>query len=223
MRGKAMTAKKTPPPPQALYLDNVPVGDPEIHLLYARLATYKMDGEKAMSPHDLRNGYTPKSIIRMMTRQLVVMLKAKQDTLEDDDEWRDHLGTWRPPYLLRDEIAHLERQLETMKNPAQIDPRHPLMDESKATTGGGVTDPEPEKENAKAIRILELCSEMRNARQTIESQIRDLRKAAKVKVNTLKNAEAVLLDQNEDGQLQLFDLDPEVSKEIQGIIDNPDI
>jgi len=218
-----MTAKKTPPPPQALYMDNVPGGDPEIQLLYARLGTYKMDGEAAMSPHDLRNGYTPKSIIRMMTRQLLVMLKAKQDTLEDDDEWRDHLGTWRPPYLLRDEIAHLERQLETMKNPTQNDPRHPLMDESKATTGGGVTDPEPEKENAKAIRILELCSEMRNARQTIESQIRDLRKAAKVKVNTLKNAEAVLLDQNEDGQLQLFDLDPEVSKEIQGIIDNPDI
>ena len=182
-----------------------------------------MDGEKAMSPHDLRNGYSPKSIIRMMTRQLLVMLKAKQDTLEDDDEWRDHLGTWRPPYLLRDEIAHLERQLETMKNPTQNDPRHPLMDESKATTGGGVTDPEPEKENAKAIRILELCSEMRNARQTIESQIRDLRKAAKVKVAALKKAEGVLLDQNEDGQLQLFDLDPEVSKEIQGIIDNPDI
>ena len=204
-------------------MDNVPGGDPEIQLLYARLATYKMDGEAAMSPHDLRNGYTPKSIIRMMTRQLVVMLKAKQDTLEDDDEWRDHLGTWRPPYLLRDEIAHLERQLETMKNPAQNDPRHPLMDESKATTGGGVTDPEPEKENAKAIRILELCSEMRNARQTIESQIRDLRKAAKVKVAALKKAEGVLLDQNEDGQLQLFDLDPEVSKEIQGIIDNPDI
>ena len=218
-----MTAKKTPPPPQALYMDNVPGGDPEIQLLYARLATYKMDGEKAMSPHDLRNGYSPKSIIRMMTRQLLVMLKAKESALEEDDEWRDHLGTWRPPYLLRDEIAHLERQLETMKNPAQNDPRHPLMDESKATTGGGVTDPEPEKENAKAIRILELCSEMRNARQTIESQIRDLRKAAKVKVNTLKNAEAVLLDQNEDGQLQLFDLDPEVSKEIQGIIDNPDI
>mgnify|MGYP005818308253 FL=1 len=218
-----MTAKKTPPPPQALYMDNVPGGDPEIQLLYARLGTYKMDGEKAMSPHDLRNGYTPKTIIRMMTRQLLVMLKAKESALEEDDEWRDHLGTWRPPYLLRDEIAHLERQLETMKNPAQNDPRHPLMDESKATTGGGVTDPEPEKENAKAIRILELCSEMRNARQTIESQIRDLRKAAKVKVNTLKNAEAVLLDQNEDGQLQLFDLDPEVSKEIQGIIDNPDI
>ena len=218
-----MTAKKTPPPPQALYMDNVPGGDPEIQLLYARLGTYKMDGEKAMSPHDLRNGYTPKSIIRMLTRQLLVMLKAKQDTLEDDDRWKDHLGTWRPPYLLRDEIAHLERQLETMKNPAQNDPRHTSMDESKATTGGGSPDPEPEKENAKAIRILELCSEMRNARQTIESQIRDLRKAAKVKVNTLKNAEAVLLDQNEDGQLQLFDLDPEVSKEIQGIIDNPDI
>ena len=64
---------------------------------------------------------------------------------------------------------------------------------------------------------------MRNARQTIESQIRDLRKAAKVKVAALKKAEGVLLDQNEDGQLQLFDLDPEVSKEIQGIIDNPDI
>jgi len=218
-----MTAKKTPPPPQALYMDNVPGGDPEIQLLYARLGTYKMDGEKAMSPHDLRNGYTPKSIIRMLTRQLLVMLKAKQDTLEDDDRWKDHLGTWRPPYLLRDEIAHLERQLETMKNPAQNDPRHPIMEETEPTTGGGVTDPEPEKENAKAIRILELCSEMRNARQTIESQIRDLRKAAKVKVNTLKNAEAVLLDQNEDGQLQLFDLDPEVSKEIQGIIDNPDI
>ena len=147
MRGQAMTAKKTPPPPQALYLDNVPGGDPEIQLLYARLATYKMDGEKAMSPHDLRNGYSPKSIIRMMTRQLLVMLKAKQDTLEEDDRWKDHLGTWRPPYLLRDEIAHLERQLKQMEgtitddlkdeNPAQNDPRHPLMDESKATTGGG--------------------------------------------------------------------------------------
>ena len=42
-----MTAKKTPPPPQALYMDNVPGGDPEIQLLYARLGTYKMDGEKA--------------------------------------------------------------------------------------------------------------------------------------------------------------------------------
>ena len=99
------------------------------------------------------------------------------------------------------------------------------MNETEATTGeGATTSSEPIKvDNAKAMRILELCSEMRHARQTIESQIRDLRKEAKSKVSALKKAEAALLDQNEDGQLQLFELAPDVSTEVRGIIENPEV
>ena len=215
-----MSRKKTPPPPQALYLDNVPGGDQEIALLTARLGTYKLDGEKAMSPHDIRNGYTPGCIIRMISRQLLHLLEIKQAALEDGAEWRDHLGSWRPPYLLRDEIARLKREVERMRNNTDTD----SMKEPESTTGEGATSSEPIKlDNAKAMRILELCSEMRHARQTIESQIRDLRKEAKSKVSALKKAEAALLDQNEDGQLQLFELAPDVSTEVRGIIENPEV
>ena len=215
-----------------MYLDNPDGGDQEIQLIKGRINTLRRYGEEAMSPHDIRNGYTPRGIIRMMTRQLLVMMEAKAAVMGDGKEWRDHLGTMRPPYMLRDEIDPLKRQLATMKGTT-------MSDDEKNEGPAGVGTPNESTEEgangppngsegaqppADASRILALCYEIRHAKATILAQVRDLRKEATGKLNALTSAEAALLDQGgEDGQLQLFDLPPEVSKEIRGIIDNPEV
>ena len=42
----------------------------EVNLLKARLATIQKDGTKAMSEHDIRNGYKPQGIARLLRSQI---------------------------------------------------------------------------------------------------------------------------------------------------------
>ena len=57
------------PLPQACHLDN-PGGEAEALLLEARIKTLEQNGSEAMSPHDLKNGYTPAGIIRLLRGQI---------------------------------------------------------------------------------------------------------------------------------------------------------
>jgi len=85
--------------------------------------------------------------------------------------------------------------------------------ETNETTGGG------------ALKALKLVIEIRRARQTIESQLKDIKSAAKSKIGALKRAEGILLDQQgeDEDQLVLFSMDPDLDPEVQKIIDEPEI
>lgn len=217
-----MTKKKKLPLPQAMYLDNPEGGEQEMALLYARIETLKKHGEEAMSPHDIRNGYKPKTIIRMMTRQLHVMLGAvyalKKEATGKDAEWRDRLGTWRPLYLLRDEITHLEEELETMNQEIQMQddeatttkhpPRVEGEKEKQATPGGG------------ALERLEMAAEIRKTVFLIKAQLKEIRKDAKEKIQILERGLAQTLDDLDSNQLTLFDVST-VSPDVEEIIDDP--
>ena len=67
-------------------LDQGVADDPttlEINLLKARLATIRKDGVKAMSEHDIRNGYKPENIERLLRSQIKHM-EGKSMTNEID-------------------------------------------------------------------------------------------------------------------------------------------
>lgn len=67
--------------PQACYLDNAAGGEGEALLLEARIKTLRQNGEKAMSPADLKNGYSPSSIIRLLEGQVLYLRDNSPETL----------------------------------------------------------------------------------------------------------------------------------------------
>jgi ElaB/YqjD/DUF883 family membrane-anchored ribosome-binding protein len=76
----------------------------------------------------------------------------------------------------------------------------------------------------KAQRIIDLMLELRKARETIESQLTEIKSQAKSKVSALKASENALLDALEEkDQMTLFEVDPSVSDEVQKIINDPTI
>lgn len=94
--------------------------------------------------------------------------------------------------------------------------------EDNAPRGTEQTNNEPAQGALKALKII---IEIRRARQTIESQLKDLKQLAKRKITTLKKAEGILLDQQgeDENQMILFDMDPTLDPEVRKIIDDPEI
>lgn len=215
---KTKRNKKEESIPQAMFLDNPEGGNLEIRLLYARIETLKKDGEAAMSPGDLRNGYTPDGVVRMMTRQLVQFLKGRQATLEPGEKWVDRRGAPRPQYLLRDELTHLQRELETMDTtmskqttlePEKQPPALPKGQEKTTPPGG-------------ALERLEKASEIRRAIFLLRAQLKEIRKMAKDKITILERAQSSLLDDLDPKQMTLFDISS-ISEEAQAILDDPSL
>lgn len=69
------------PLPQAGHLDNPQGGESEARLLEARIKTLEELGEGAMSPHDLKNGYTPAGIIRLLRGQIDFLRDNSPETI----------------------------------------------------------------------------------------------------------------------------------------------
>jgi len=202
-----------PPPPQALHLDHDPPGGDDFMLLHGRMMTLKMHGVEAMSPHDIRNGYKPRDIIRMILGQLLAHYRTLEAEMKETGvkEWRDLLGTSRPAYMLKAEIQKLEKERDNLNT---------IMNEDQNDAGG---TPPPSKRKDDASKILALCISIRQAKQTIAAQLRDLRKGAKQKINALSKAEVALLDTVDEKQTYLFNLDPVATEEVNAIINNPEI
>ena len=189
-------------PIQAIHLDNDPADMSDVSILKARIATLIAGGKSAMSPRDLKSGYEPADVIRAMRVAILFIYKGVYE--QGGTEWRDPLGTWRPIYLLRDEITNLEKLI-------QLNPNVMTEEQTKET------------EQTAALKTLQLAVQIRQARQTIESQIKDMKQQAKSKVSALRKAEAALLDSDDGDQMKLFELPPELPESIQKIIDDPEI
>jgi len=219
-----MSARKKAPAPQALHLDEPSGGGPQqmqIDLLSARLQTIINHGREAMSPHDLKWGYSPEYIAKLLQTQILVMLRKRLEEVQAKGyaalTVTDRQRIGNPGSLalkLKGEIRALERTLGLDKEPPPL-----MAQNTETTTGGGSTPPEDTTKGA--IATLELVMELRKTRQIIESQLRDLRKHGKSKIAALRKAEGALLDSHEDDQMKLFDLDLTVSDEVRDIIANP--
>ena len=91
---------------------------------------------------------------------------------------------------------------------------------------GGTHHENNEPSGGGALKALKIVIEIRRARQTIESQLKDIKHMAKSKIGALKKrAEGILLDQQgeDEDQLILFTMDPDLDPEVQKIIDEPEI
>ena len=75
-----MTDKTSQIMPTAAHLDNARGGPTEMALLAARISTLQEHGEKAMSEHDLRNGFTVKGTIRLLSNQIEQMRKMTESS-----------------------------------------------------------------------------------------------------------------------------------------------
>ena len=88
--------------------------------------------------------------------------------------------------------------------------------------GGNMDEENKPKEVKNASRIIDLMLELRKARETIESQLKEIKTQAKSKISALRTSENTLLDSLEEkDQMTLFEVDPQVSEEVQEIIENP--
>lgn len=80
------------------------------------------------------------------------------------------------------------------------------------------------EEVKKASRIIDLMLELRKAREAIESQLKEIKHQAKSKISALRRSENHLLDSLEEkDQMTLFEIDPYVTEEVKGIIEDPNI
>ena len=69
------------PLPQAGHIDTPGGGESEALLLKARIRTLEENGEAAMSPHDLQNGYSPAGIIRLLRGQIDFLRDTSEETM----------------------------------------------------------------------------------------------------------------------------------------------
>lgn len=108
-----------------------------------------------------------------------------------------------PPFQINGKKS---KQLNTM---TQTSTTHPSTQDPDEPEGG-------------VASTLELLLEIRQARALLQSQITELKKRTKVKVQKLNMAEANLLDSYEehDRQLTLFHLPP-VPEDVRAILDDP--
>lgn len=92
-------------------------------------------------------------------------------------------------------------------------PTPSLSIEPKKETGGSLE---------KAQKIMSLMLELRKTRETLESQLTEIKSQAKSKISALRASEDALLDSlEEQDQMTLFAVDPSVSDEVKKIILNP--
>ena len=115
--------KSKAPPPSATHQDDPLGGVEQIAILEARMKTLEEHGEEAMSEHDLRFGYTPQSIIRLLKRQIVFLRR--------DDEIKASLARHR-----EDEKRLNAKRLAKVKHQKQINEDEKKMSEgSKGKKG----------------------------------------------------------------------------------------
>lgn len=201
------------------YLDDPGGGFDQIQLLEARLRALEMHGEEYLSDRDKRNGYSPRTVKRMVLCQIMAMHKNRADLIKEKGELGmteyENLSGYSPKDALQEILEQVE---QTNKRINEMDAEQinaPVEgDQQNEQTSGGDAE--------KLKKTLDAILEIRKAREAITTQLTEIRTQAKSKISALKSAEDALLDQCEGvDQMELFNLDPSISPEAQEIIENP--
>lgn len=160
----------------------------------------------------------------------ILLLEARVRALEAHGDQALAEPDLRNGYTVETTISFLNRQINHLKQMNQPNTQDTTESAQKQPQGGASpVEKQPpgggEEEEIDGIEsTLELLVEIRQARTVIQSQLVEVKKRAKVKVQKLNVAESHLLDAYEthDRQLTLFDLPP-VSEEVRAILDMPQI
>ena len=92
---------------------------------------------------------------------------------------------------------------------------------SNENTSGGGTDT-GKVTSGYSEKALILLREIKKTRETIDSQLNEVKTQAKSKINALNKAEKALWELSEESdQSELFKFSPELSPEAKAIINNP--
>lgn len=201
------------------YLDDPGGGFDQIQLLEARLRALEMHGEEYLSDRDKRNGYSPRTVKRMVLCQIMAMYKNRADLIKEKGELgmteHENLSGYSPKDALQEILEQVENTNKRIKEMDAEQINAPVEgDQQNEQASGGDAE--------KLKKTLDAILEIRKAREAITTQLTEIRTQAKSKISALKSAEDALLDQCEGvDQMELFNLDPSISPEAQEIIENP--
>ena len=200
---------KKRPPPSASHLDNPEGGVAEIQLLQGRIKTLEKHGQEAMSEIDLRLGYKPDGIIRLLHGQ-IQHLKNQMEPKQGNDmsEGRDASHENLSRGVDEEKLAETKERI-TAKEKGDTGFAHLPEDRGEGVDG--------------AAKLFEQTSDIRRAIALLRSEQRETRKRYKKAITTLELAQDGIYDSFEDKQLRLFDEEPELSDEVTGLIEHPSL
>ena len=122
-----------------------------------------------------------------------------------------------------DEIVERVRKVNDYIDRKYFNNKGGIMDGEITPPMSGINEQKtPSGDIEKGQKIINLMLELRKARETIESQLKEVKSQAKSKISALRTSENALLDSLEEkDQMTLFEVDPTISEEVQNIIENP--
>jgi len=210
--------KKTPPP-QAGHLDNPQGGEGEAQLLEARIKTLKELGMDAMSPMDIKNGYSPHSIIKLLEGQIAFMRDQSPNILAMKEKIKKDQQA-EIKRIARDKAKREAKNLEVVGRVIDITLDH--IGGASQTQNKG-THMEQEQEKTGAEKLFEQTSEIRRAVATLKAEKRETNKRYKKAVATLEQALEGIYVNFEDKQMMLFAEEPELSEDVTQLLDHPSL
>lgn len=215
-----MNPKKRPGKGSTLtYLDDPGGGFDQIQLLKARLRALEQYGEEYLSTRDKRNGYSPRSVKRMVLCQIASMLKDRAHLIKERGELgmteHENLSGYTPKDALEEIFQELKQTKQRINDMDAEQINAPVE-------GGHQNEQSPGGDAEKLKKTIDAILEIRKAREAIQGQLAEIRTQAKSKISALQKAEDTLLDSCEGlDQMELFKIDPSISPEAQEIIENP--
>ena len=99
--------------PQALYFDEGSPLQTVCALLEARLKTYEINGQDAMSPHDIKHGFTPYQIIFLLKDKIN---QIKGELMEQENQTIQGGESKNGAALLFEQTSEIRGAIEALKS-----------------------------------------------------------------------------------------------------------
>jgi len=181
----------------------VPLSE-QILLLEGRLGALRGMKDEFLSERDKRNGYTWRDVERKTLHRILFCLAQMLEQTKSESERESLFSKYNQT---KQEIKDMEDQ---KNDPQGVDGWN-----NKNTPGG-------DESGGNADKALILLRENKKTRETINSQLDEVKTQAKSKINALNKAEKAIWELSEQSdQSELFKFSPELSPEARAIISNP--
>ena len=176
----------------------------QLLLLEGRLGALREMKDEFLSERDRRNGYTWRDVEKKTLHRILFCLAQMIEEAIHESE-RDVLFA-----KYEQTKKEIEMMDENQNNPGGVD------EWSNKNPSGG------DEPGGNADKALILLREIKKTRETINSQLDEVKTQAKSKINALNKAEKAIWELSEQSdQSELFKISPELSPEAKAIINNP--
>lgn len=187
-----------------LYIDAGTPLPQQILLLEGRLGALREMKDEFLSERDKRNGYSWRDVERKTLHRILFCLGQMLEEAIHESEREVLFAKYQQT---KKEIEMIE---ENKNNPGGVDGWL-----NKNPSGG-------DESGGNADKALILLREIKKTRETINSQLDEVKTQAKSKINALNKAEKAIWELSEQSdQSELFKFSPELSPEARAIISNP--